>query len=452
MLLRLLSRAAAARADRVAVRAADSAGGWLDTTWAQFHADVRAAAGAAARTGTRSGDGPIVVVVDGTAPSIATAAGVLAAGVDALLLEAQSSALDDPASPVHRSRPRAVVSAHESFRDPRPIDEHEPGEALQLTSGSTGEPRIVRQPLSNVLTGGRLYRRLFAVTDRDTVLAAVPVAHSYGLAGLCAALMSGATLVTLPRFGLRPLVDGLRQGATVLLGTPLLYQLLTPVLALGNEPTKLRVALSAGGPLPVDTAAMTAALGTPVRPIYGITEAGLIACAPAGISSWPAGSVGFPAPGVVLRPDGDGRLAVRAPMMFAGYYGDEDRAPGGLYDTGDHVRLDADGHLFVLGRKEGVVNIGGRKVSAARIEQVLRRHTGVRDAFVFGVERADHEQEMHAAVVLADGTGIDDVLRFCRAQSLQPYEVPHHIHALDRMPRNGMGKVDRRRVERAVGR
>jgi len=278
----------------------------------------------------------------------------------------------------------------------------------------------------------------------------VPVAHSYGLAGLCAALMSGARLVTLPRFGLRPLVDGLRDGATVLLGTPLLYQLLTPVLAAGGEPTGLRIALSAGGPLPADTGPMTAALGTPIRPIYGITEAGLIACVPASVQTWPAGSVGFPAPGVELRPDGDGRLAVRAPMMFAGYHGGEGRRRDGFYDTGDHVRLDADGHLFVLGRKEGVVNIGGRKVSAGRIEQVLRRHRGVRDAFVFGVERPDHEQEMHAAVVLADGTGVEDVLRFCRAQALQPYEVPHRVHALDRLPRTGMGKVDRHRIERQV--
>src|SRR5690349_6732123 len=136
MLLRLLTRAAATRADRVAVRAAMPDGGWADTTWAQFHADVRAAAGAATRTG---GDGPIVVVVDGTAPSIATAAGVIAAGVDALLLEAQSSTLDDPASLVLASRPRAVVTEHGSFRDPRPIDERPPGEVLQLTSGSTGE-------------------------------------------------------------------------------------------------------------------------------------------------------------------------------------------------------------------------------------------------------------------------------------------------------------------------
>src|SRR2546430_188057 len=148
------------------------------------------------------------------------------------------------------------------------------GEILQLTSGSTGEPRITRQPLSHVLTGGRLYRRLFAITERDTVLVAVPVAHSYGLAGLCSALLSGATLVTLPRFSLRTLVAGLYDGATILLGTPLLYRLLTPILS-GRGPTPhLRTALSAGGPMPADTADITAALGTPVRQIYGTTEAG----------------------------------------------------------------------------------------------------------------------------------------------------------------------------------
>jgi acyl-coenzyme A synthetase/AMP-(fatty) acid ligase len=234
----------------------------------------------------------------------------------------------------------------------------------------------------------------------------------------------------------------------VLLGTPLLYRLLTPVLANAGGGTALRVALSAGGPMPADTADVTAALGTPVRQIYGTTEAGLIACVPAGVTTWPAGSVGFAAPGVTLQIDDAGRLSVRAPMMFPGYYGMGTR--DGFYDTGDLVRLDAAGHLFVLGRKEGVVNIGGRKVSPQRVERVLLDHTGVRDAYVFGVERADHEQEMHAALVLTPGTRVEEVLRFCRTRSLRPYEVPHRVHPLDRLPRNGMGKVDRRRLEQAI--
>jgi acyl-coenzyme A synthetase/AMP-(fatty) acid ligase len=141
-------------------------------------------------------------------------------------------------------------------------------------------------------------------------------------------------------------------------------------------------------------------------------------------------------------------------MMFAGYHG-SDRAvvtPDGFYDTGDLVRVDPAGHLFVLGRKESVVNIGGRKVSPKRIERILLTHAGVRDAFVFGVERDDREQEMHAALVLAPGTGVHDVLEFCRSASLQPYEVPHRVHSLDGLPRNGMGKVDRHRLEAAIGR
>jgi acyl-coenzyme A synthetase/AMP-(fatty) acid ligase len=104
----------------------------------------------------------------------------------------------------------------------------------------------------------------------------------------------------------------------------------------------------------------------------------------------------------------------------------------------------------VVGRKDGVVNVGGRKVSPARIERLLLDHPGVRDAAVFGVERPDHEQEMHAALVLGAGTDVDAVLAYCRSRSLRPYEVPHRVHVLDRLPRNGMGKVDRHRLREAV--
>jgi acyl-coenzyme A synthetase/AMP-(fatty) acid ligase len=458
-MLGLLARARARWPDRVAVRSGTPDGGWAATTWAQLHDAARSAAARAAPLGAGA---PVVLVVDGTADSIATAVGLVAAGVDTVLLEEHSSYLGDPASPVHAAGPRLVIGppgtgdvSYGGFRAPAgaplPAGAPRPGEILQLTSGSTGEPRIARQTLPNALTGGRLYRRLFGMSTVDTVLVAVPVAHSYGLAGLCSALLSGATLVTLPRFGLRTLVAGLDAGATVLLGTPLLYRLLAPVRAAHGPPPRLRVALSAGGPMPEDTTGITAALGTPVRQIYGTTEVGLIACVPSALAAWPPGSVGFPAPGVTLRLR-EGRLAVRTPMMFRGYVGGDRPflTPDGFYDSGDLARVDPGGHLFVVGRKEGVVNVGGRKVSPARIERLLLDHPGVRDAAVFGVERPDHEQEMHAALVLGAGTDVGAVLAYCRSRSLRPYEVPHRVHVLDRLPRNGMGKVDRHRLREAV--
>ncbi|SCG76347.1 malonyl-CoA/methylmalonyl-CoA synthetase [Micromonospora coxensis] len=483
-----------------AVRVATPGGAGTDTSWAALR-DTAAAVSDRARRLRR--DAPVVVVVDGTAESIATVLGLVDAGVDVLLLEERSSHLADPRSPVHRLASPAVIGppsmpdastphgpvrlSYEAVRQPGRLPAgavggsagattpSRPGEILQLTSGSTGQPRIARQTLDNVLAGARAYCELFRITGADVVLVAVPVAHSYGLAGTLAALLSQALLVTLPRFSIRSLVAGLDEGATVLLGTPLLYKLLVPVLAARRRPTRVRTALSAGGPLDADTAARIGdLLGSPIRQIYGITEAGLVACVPQALTDWPAGSVGPAAPGVTLRIEGEaatdaadptattgvggpartGRLLVRTPALFRGYWGTPERGltDDGFYDTGDVVRLDADGHLFVLGRKDSFVNVGGRKVNPRRVEQVLTGHPHVREAFVYGAERPDGEQEIHAAVVLDPASTAEEVLAHCRAASLMPYEVPHHVHTIDRLPRSGMGKVDRQRLLALVAR
>ncbi|MEV0408886.1 fatty acid--CoA ligase family protein [Actinoallomurus sp. NPDC050550] len=455
-----------------AVRCRTSGGAWAETSWGELTDNASAAA---ARARALPGPGPVVLVLDGSAASIATMLGILDAGVDVLLLEENSSALADPRSPVRRlgaqvvvgppgtahELPGVPVESHEEFRAvPGPetaVPSGREPEVLQLTSGSTGRPRIARQTLPNVTVGGLLYRQLFEVGAGDAVLVAVPPAHSYGLAGVYAALLSGATLVTLSRFTPGAVVEAVRGGATHMLGTPLLYQLLAPVFAARGPGLRLRTALSAGGPMPASTAEdIAAALGFPVRLIYGTTEAGLIACVPQEVERWPAGSAGSAAPGVTLRLDGDGdtgRLSVRTPMMFRGYWGEDPPAPAGdgFYDTGDLAQVDPDGHVFVLGRKDGLVNVGGRKVGLARVEAALGEHPGVREAFVYAVDRADGEQEMHAAVVLAPGTGAGDVLAFCRSGPLRPYEVPHRVHALSALPRTGMGKVDRQAVLAATG-
>lgn len=464
-----------------AVRSSTPEGGWEETTWAELYA---AAESAAARASRDTGDAPVVVLVDGTAASVATVLGILGVGRDVLLLEEQTSYLSDTGSPVHAVGASTVVGppaavegtaylAYEDYRapaDPGLTVDGPPGEVLQLTSGSTGEPRITRQPLDNVLWGGRVYDKLFELNGDDVIVVAVPLAHSYGLAGLFCAVLCGATLVTLPRFSIRSLVSALDGGATALLGTPLLYRLIAPVLAARRRTRKVRMALSAGGPVPDKVATDIAeALGAPIRQIYGITEAGLVTCVPQSVPSWPVGTAGFAAPGVTLRVDTSwtgadatgipgggetGRLFVRTPTMFTGYWGRSDSVltEDGYYDTGDLVRLDPSGHLFVLGRRDNFINVGGRKVNPQRIERILSGHPGVREAFVYGGDRADQEEEIHAAVVLDAATDTDELVEYCRSRSLMPYEVPHRIHRLDRLPRTGMGKVDRQAVLAAVER
>lgn len=117
----------------------------------------------------------------------------------------------------------------------------------------------------------------------------------------------------------------------------------------------------------------------------------------------------------------------------------------GWYDTGDLARLDDDGHLFVIGRKASFVNVGGRKVNVARAERILRDSGLVRDVAVYGVDRGDGEEEIHAAVELAAGAVVADVHESCR-RSLAPYEVPHVFHVVAQLPRSALGKVERSRL------
>jgi acyl-CoA synthetase (AMP-forming)/AMP-acid ligase II len=430
------------------------------TTWAELHDTVVAVAGGAAALPA----GPVVVVADGSAAGVATVLGLLVAGVTIALVEEHSSHLTDESSALHRFGAVAVVSpdgvgtgsmAGWRYRDlfARRADPAggPDGELLQLTSGSTGEPRLARQTLRSALTGARSYRTAFALTHEDSVLLTVPMAHSFGLiGGVLAAVVSGAPLWLLPRFTVRGALDAIAAGATVMLGTPLVYRLLTPVVRPGTS--RMRIALSSGGPLDEELGARAAdRLGCPVRQVYGSTETGLMACHPATVADWPAGSVGVAAPGVRLRAR-EGRVQVRTSTLFLGYAGESMpvSTEDGFYDTGDTGLFGAAGHLFLTGRKESFINVGGRKVNPQRIARILGECPGVRDVYVYGHPARGGEQQVHAAVVLAPPATAADVIAFCRSRRLMPYEVPHRLHPLPALPRSAMGKVSRRAVAEAV--
>ncbi|TCR16024.1 fatty acid--CoA ligase family protein [Streptomyces sp. BK205] len=457
-----LHRNARRYGDRPAVRVVDQ-GQCLDTSWARLAAMADAACG---RADEIAPERPVLLALDNSPTALAALLGLASAGVGLAVLEADSRYLSDSRSVFHRIGADTAVLPGEALdvvsgyrvltagelvapagRRHLAAEPADP-EVLQATSGSSGEPRLARQTLGNLMRGADLYRRVYSVTEDDGILLTVPAAHSFGMvAGLFTAVLTGATLWTFPRFSTQSVRRALDGGARVVLGTPLVHALLSRTRP--PERAAVRVALSSGGPLEPEAAERAAEwLGAPVLQAYGSTETGLIACQRPGTGDCPPGCVGDAAPGVRLRLTGEGELAVRTDTMFLGYHGERSAVlgPDGFYRTGDTAWLDGDAHLHLSGRKGTFINVGGRKVNPQRVQRMLSEYPHLVESDVYGVGTLGGE-EVRAAVVLTRNGDVLSLLAHCR-ERLAGYEVPQQVHVLDRLPRTGMGKVDRGRLPR----
>ncbi|MDF3292654.1 class I adenylate-forming enzyme family protein [Streptomyces silvisoli] len=464
-LLVAMERHAAERPDAVAVRAF-SRGAWTDTSWRQLVTLVQKAA-----SGVRlpREHARVLLVLDNSAHAVAVLLGLLRAGADVICVERDNSHLGDPRSVLRQVDVGALIMcddaghptgsasadlpfARYSYADLLSGPQEETSRPAtagtatvhQLTSGSTGEPRIVRHTAASIGRGGAIYQEIFDYQPVDRILLTVPQAHSFGMVGgVVAGLLSGAGIVLLDTFSLTAVHSALADGVTVMLGTPLVYRLLAAAPPPPDH--QLRLALSSGGPLSADLAdAAERTLGLRVSQVYGSTETGIIAFQPPRAEPWPAQAVGIAAPGVTwqARPEG---LVVTTSTMFTGYLEPGGVTPSGAadgYAIGDLARID-EGVLYLTGRKDTFINVGGRKVNPARVGRIVLAHPAVRDVHVFALDSPSGEQEVHAAVV-APAEDAARITAHCRDR-LARYEVPR-VHFVTRLPRSALGKVDLSRL------
>ncbi len=199
---------------------------------------------------------------------------------------------------------------------------------------------------------------------------------------------------------------------------------------------------------------------------YGMTEAGPAYCAmPKGESLKRIGSVGQPMPPLEVRfvdddgndvPAGDvGEVLLRMQGREREYFRDPEATAttwkGGWLHSGDLGRMDADGFLYIVGRKKDIIIRGGNNIHATDVEAVLHEHPGVVEAAVVGVPHAVLGEDVAAVVVLRPGTEVtlDDLRRHC-AERLADYKVPRRIETADELPRNATGKVLKAELRRQL--
>ncbi|MCG8546996.1 MAG: AMP-binding protein, partial [Alphaproteobacteria bacterium] len=290
-------------------------------------------------------------------------------------------------------------SAHESaLTDRRPG----PNDVTQIlyTSGTTGEPKGVMHTANTLFAPLPPYAERLGLGRGDVVFMASPLAHQTGfMYGILLPIMLGIPTVLQDVWSPEAAALNIQDsGATyTMASTPFLADLTDLPDLERYDVSRFRVFLSAGAPIPrslVERA--TERLGCHVVSGWGMTEVGCVTCCgPGDPPEKVFGSDGSALPGsqvMIVSADGsraphdeEGILKARANGLFVGYLRRPEAVEldaDGWFDTGDYARMDADGYIRITGRAKDLVIRGGENVPVVEVEELLYRHSAVRECAV----------------------------------------------------------------------
>ncbi|WP_408055802.1 acyl-CoA synthetase [Streptomyces lycii] len=337
---------------------------------------------------------------------------------------------------------------------------------ILYTSGTTGAPKgalLPRRAVAACLDG---LADAWAWTSGDTLVHGLPLFHVHGLVlGVLGALRTGSRLVHTGR----PTPEAYAAaGGSLYFGVPTVWSRIAADPGAARALSGARLLVSGSAPLPAPVFRDLRQL-TGQRPVerYGMTETLITVSARADGERHP-GSVGLPLPGVRTRiagEEGDGTAAVpgaggagsgigelqlTGPSLFTGYLNRPEATAGsftgdGWFRTGDIATIGADGHHRIVGRAStDLIKSGGYRVGAGEVENALLDHPAVREAAVVGVPHPDLGQEI-VAYVVADGPAATErqLVDFVAAR-LSAHKRPRRVRFLDELPRNAMGKPQKR--------
>ena len=333
--------------------------------------------------------------------------------------------------------------------------------ALLYSSGTTGTPKGIMLTHLNLSSNAYCLKNVWGFTDKDVLLHALPIFHVHGLfVALGCVFLSGASTFWLNTFNQNEVLSALPK-CTVIMGVPTYYTRLLATNQMSRSVTKnMRLFISGSAPLLTDTfAEFEQATGHCILERYGMTETNMSTSNPL-IGKRKAGTVGIPLPQVEIRitdnngklvDEGDiGNIQVRGPNVFKGYWRmpektSEEFTHDGYFNTGDKGIKDADGYISIVGRSKDMIITGGLNVYPKEVELVIDEIDGILESAVIGIPNKDFGEAVAALIVYEKNQctpEVEEILKLLK-EKVSNFKVPEQIVAIDELPRNTMGKVQK---------
>lgn len=347
---------------------------------------------------------------------------------------------------------------------------------LLFTTGTTGKPKGV------ILTYKAVYNILkntiegIGISEDERFLIPLPLNHSFALRVLRATLYQGATVVLQNGFAFAKEIETNQETfkCTALAAVPASMEILRSQMQDKFEEILGRfryIEVGAGSLTIVQRKRLTKQLpNTVIYNTWGSSESGgalFTNVTDVSQNESRIATVGKPLSCVQVKvldengneikessPDKAGRMALKGDMLMAGYWNrselTKETLQNGWLITSDMVYTDADGYVYMLGRADDIINVGGEKVSPIEVENIAGQYEHIKECACIGVNDPDEVLgQVPVLLVVAKDNGFTKAgIQTFLANKMERYKLPQHYMIVQELPRNKMGKLDRKQMHK----
>ena len=343
---------------------------------------------------------------------------------------------------------------------------------LLHTSGTTSTPKLVPLTASNLIQSAQNVVNSLQLSAKDSCLNIMPLFHIHGLVAVfLSSILSQGRLICSPGFNVLTFFKLLKEYTpSWYSGVPTMHQAILQRAVKNQEIIKLKSlrfirSSSAALPTPV-LEDLENTFKCPVIEAYGMTEAShQIASNQLPPQIRKPGIVGIAA-GPEIRVIGDdgndlpvncvGEIVIRGKNVIKNYSNNPEANRNSFYKdwfrTGDLGALDPDGYLKICGRIKEIINKGGEKISPKEIDDVLQEIPAINQVVCFGISDKKYGEELGCAIVLKDGTRLDEQEVIAHASKyLARFKIPKKFVFLNEIPKGPTGKIQRIGLAKKIG-